>query len=203
MNLNRREFIYKTFYTGVLFSVSLGVFYSYENKPVLDIPPILKRRGIIRPPGALNEKEFIARCIRCQRCSEACEPKTIKLFGGGYGKLKGTPYIIPEEKGCTMCLRCTTNCPTGALRKLTKITEVNIGDAVVDKRLCVSHNGSGICGACFTVCPLRGKAITQEVFNRPVVHKEYCTGCGMCEENCIVKGDKAIRVISQRQWSVV
>ena len=30
----------------------------------------------------------------------------------------------------------------------------------------------------------------------PVVHKEICTGCGICENKCPVRGKPAIRVIS-------
>jgi Pyruvate/2-oxoacid:ferredoxin oxidoreductase delta subunit len=76
-----------------------------------------------------------------------------------------------------------------------------MGEAVVDERLCVSHDNTGICGACFTMCPLRGKAIKQGLHNRPYVNADVCVGCGLCEEVCIVKGDKAIRVISNREWS--
>ncbi|RPI74028.1 MAG: ferredoxin-type protein NapG, partial [Planctomycetaceae bacterium] len=47
--------------------------------------------------------------------------------------------------------------------------------------------------ACFTACPVRGKAITQGLYNAPFVHPEHCTGCGLCEEVCIVPY-RAIRV---------
>ena len=70
-----------------------------------------------------------------------------------------------------------------------------MGTAVVDDRLCVSINGTGVCGACFTACPLRGKAITQTMRNAPEVHAEYCTGCGLCEEFCIVDDRKGLRAI--------
>jgi ferredoxin-type protein NapG len=84
------------------------------------------------------------------------------------------------------------------------MTEVDMGLAVVDDRLCVSINGSGVCGACFTVCPLRGQAITQTIRNAPEVHEEYCTGCGLCEQFCIVDeraGIRAIQVTTNRHWN--
>ena len=28
---------------------------------------------LIRPPGAVDEKQFLAGCIRCYRCQDACE----------------------------------------------------------------------------------------------------------------------------------
>ena len=73
-----------------------------------------------------------------------------------------------------------------------------MGTAVVDDRTCVSINGTGVCGACHTACPLRDSAITQGLRNAPTVHEEFCVGCGLCEEACIVKGIKAIRVFSGR-----
>ena len=73
-----------------------------------------------------------------------------------------------------------------------------MGVAVVDERLCVSHNGTGVCGACHTACPLRNSAITKALRNAPTVHENYCVGCGLCEEACILKGTKAIRVFSGR-----
>ncbi len=77
-----------------------------------------------------------------------------------------------------------------------------MGVAVVDEHLCVSHNGTGICGACHTVCPLRNRAIEQDYRNAPIVHADSCTGCGLCEEVCIVderSGVRAIQVQSERR----
>jgi Pyruvate/2-oxoacid:ferredoxin oxidoreductase delta subunit len=70
--------------------------------------------------------------------------------------------------------------------------------------LCVSPNGTGVCGAGFTLCPLQGTAITQGKHNAPTVVDAACTGCGLCEEACIVKDridGRAIRVRSERAWS--
>ena len=155
--------------------------------------------GVLRPPGAVTEPDFLARCIRCQRCQDACAKGAIRLAGRGDRTYAGTPFIAAASNACDMCLECTGACPTGALLPVAMRTAVDMGEAVVDQRTCVSHNGTGVCGACFTACPLRGKAITQELFNRPAVHPEHCTGCGLCEEACILKGIKAIRVFSERR----
>jgi len=159
--------------------------------------------GIVRPPGALDESDFLAACIRCTRCADACSAGAIKLFGAEAGSMQGTPYLDPIEAGCNMCLACGPACPTEALLPLPEVAEVDMGLAVVDDRLCVSINGSGVCGACFTVCPLRGQAITQSIRNAPEVHEEHCTGCGLCEQFCIVdeRADmRAIQVTTNRHW---
>jgi len=155
--------------------------------------------AVLRPPGAVDEEDFLARCIRCQRCQDACPKGTIRLAGPGDRTYSGTPFIVAAANGCDLCLECTDVCPTGALLPIEVKEEVRMGLARVDERTCVSHNQTGVCGACHTACPLRGRAITQKLHNEPVVHAEHCVGCGLCEEACILKGVKAIRVFSQRR----
>jgi MauM/NapG family ferredoxin protein len=157
--------------------------------------------GILRPPGALEEEAFLASCIRCNLCRDSCETQCIRLFGPSEGRVAGTPHIVAHERGCNLCMLCTIVCPTGALQELGEKKQVRMGTAVVDKRLCVSHNGTGACGACHTICPFKNKAIKQGLYNRPEVITEHCTGCGMCEEVCIVDDRRAIRVVTQRAWS--
>ncbi len=157
--------------------------------------------GLVRPPGARAEPDFLAKCIRCTRCADACEAQCVLLFGPEGGELQGTPYVLPEGRGCTMCLQCGLACPTDALAPLHRKEEVKMGVAVDDERLCVSHNGTGVCGACHTVCPLRNRAITQDLRNAPVVHPDSCSGCGLCEETCIVRDRRAIQVRTDRLYA--
>lgn len=154
--------------------------------------------AVLRPPGAREEAQFLAQCIRCVRCRDACPSDAIKIAGPGDAAPLGTPFIIAANSACHLCLECTQTCPTEALQPLAKKEEVKIGIAKVDDRLCVSINGTGICGACHTACPLKDSAITQGLHNAPTVHEDFCVGCGLCEEACIVKGTKAIRVFSGR-----
>lgn len=159
------------------------------------------RTGVLRPPGALDEEAFLATCVRCQLCAQACDTGCIEFFGPFEGRHAGTPHITAERVACNLCLACTQACPSGALVGLTRLTEVRMGTAVVDERLCVSHNGTGACGACHTACPLKNRAITQGLRNAPTVHAEHCVGCGLCEEACIVYDRKAIRVVTERSWA--
>ena len=160
-------------------------------------------QGILRPPHSLEETDFLSVCIRCTRCSDACEAQCIRMFGPEAGTWHGTPYILPVENGCTMCLKCGDACPTGAIQASATKEDIRMGVAEVDKRLCVSHNGSGICGACHTACPLKNRAILQDYRNAPEVAADVCTGCGLCEEACIVRdrtGVRAIQVRTRRTW---
>lgn len=160
--------------------------------------------GMLRPPGALDEVEFMAACIRCTRCADACDTHCIEFFGPDAGQLHATPYIIPEQCACNMCLECGPACPVCAILPLERKEDIHMGVAYVDERLCVSTNQTGVCGACYTVCPLREKAITQGIRNAPTIHPEFCTGCGLCEEFCIVderNGLRAIQIKTSRSWT--
>ncbi len=190
---------------GLLGTALLGGWFAFAHRDASRAPDLVgpewRRRGLLRPPGSVDEEEFLARCIRCQRCAQVCSKKAIRLLGPGYGRLEGTPVIVPETSACDLCLACGDACPAGAIRPLERMDQARMGTAGVDPRLCVSHAGTGICGACFTVCPLRGKAIRQGLYNRPTVFPDACAGCGLCEEACIVEANKAIRVTSPRSWS--
>jgi ferredoxin-type protein NapG len=89
-------------------------------------------------------------------------------------------------------------CPTGALdHALTDIKKARMGLAVlVDKETCLNFLGLR-CDVCYRVCPLIDKAITLELRHNertgrhaifePVVHSQDCTGCGKCEQACVLK----------------
>lgn len=200
---SRRDFFKKFLTTAgrtTLAGGALGGFLSL--RPGRETPPGARGPlGLVRPPGAHEEPDFLAKCIRCTRCADACEAQCILFFGPEAGSLQGTPYILSDTRGCTMCLQCGSACPTDALVPITKKKEIKMGTAVVDERLCVSHNGSGVCGACHTVCPFRNRAITQDLHNAPIVHPDFCTGCGLCEEICIVRDRRAIQVKTDRLYA--
>ena len=161
---------------------------------------------ILRPPGALKEDDFLATCIKCGMCVEACPFDTLKLARPGDNKPFGTPYFIPREIPCYMCIDipCVPICPTGALdiksvqneEKKLDINKAQMGVAVIDDSSCIAFWGIQ-CDACYRACPLLGNAITIEysknertgkhAFLKPVVHTDVCTGCGLCEKACVTQ----------------
>jgi len=164
--------------------------------------PFLRKadsRGFyLRPPGALEEKRFQGACVRCGKCVQACPYRSIKLAGPDAGAGIGTPVIIAREEPCYLCpdLPCARACPSGALDKeLQEIEKVQMGTAViVDRENCLSLRGLR-CEVCYNNCPLIDKAITIEprhnirtgthTIMEPVVHRDKCVGCGICEKTCV------------------
>jgi MauM/NapG family ferredoxin protein len=197
---SRRTFLRSLFGGTTRAGIGTGIVYgALEMRGSRTAPAGLRGNlGILRPPGAQVEAAFLSMCIRCTECADACPSQCILYFGPEAGPLQGTPYIEPADRGCTLCLDCGRACPSEALVALERKEDVSMGRAVVDERLCVSYNGTGVCGACHTACPLRNRAIVQDHRNRPLVDVEHCTGCGLCEEVCIVRDRRAIRVVSGR-----
>jgi ferredoxin-type protein NapG len=154
----------------------------------------------IRPPGALTEKDFISACIRCGLCVNDCPFPTLSLATEKDDIAIGTPFFTARDAACEMCddIPCVKACPTGALDKgLTDINKAKMGLArIVDTEGCIAYQGLR-CEVCFNVCPIRGKAITIEMKHNkrsgkhtlfiPIVNYDHCTGCGKCEEACIME----------------
>lgn len=159
----------------------------------------------LRPPGALKEKDFLAACIKCGMCVEACPFHTLRLATPGDNKPLGTPYFIAREIPCYMCtdIPCVPVCPSGALdvtRVSTNgqldINKAKMGLAIVDVKNCIAYWGIQ-CDACYRACPLLDKAIKLEysknertgkhAYLEPVVDSDFCTGCGLCEKACVTQ----------------
>ncbi|MCP4695470.1 MAG: 4Fe-4S dicluster domain-containing protein [Gammaproteobacteria bacterium] len=156
----------------------------------------------LRPPGALSEEKFLSRCIHCGQCSESCPNRCLKFFNFENGTASlDTPYIIPREKACILCMKCGKACPTGAIapieRNAKEITSrVRMGRARVDKNICLSYQGK-TCGVCYRACPLPDLAIRVGMLEQPHV-LDACVGCGLCERICI-QIPPAIRIIPDLQ----
>jgi MauM/NapG family ferredoxin protein len=167
---------------------------------------------LLRPPGALEEKEFLARCVKCGECMKVCTTNGLQptLLEAG---LEGiwSPVLVPRIGYCEYrCTLCGQVCPTGAIKRLQleEKAKVKIGLAMVDKSRCLPWAHGRPCIVCEEVCPTPKKAIwLEEVRTRdregrmtavkqPHVDLELCIGCGICETKCPVLGKPAIAVTS-------
>jgi len=145
-------------------------------------PPIPK---YLRPPGALVEAEFLTRCSSSNRCVQACPVAAIRLVWSSDPRLNGKPAIDPEVQACVLCedLRCTRECPTGALRPVSR-EEVRIGVAVLRREHCLRTRGED-CRICVDKCPVGPRAIDVPPAGAEITVKaEGCTGCGVCQMYC-------------------
>ncbi len=194
VDAGRRRFLSNVLRTGVgvgLVAMTLGVY----QRQARALPATA-----IRPPGVDDEKAFQAACIRCGLCVRDCPYDTLKLAELGDAVALGTPYFEARDFPCEMCddIPCVKAGPTGALDPaLTNIDDARMGLAVVvDQEACIAFRGLR-CEVCFNVCPIRGKAISLDYQHNdrsgkhalfiPVVHSDGCTGCGKCEEACILE----------------
>lgn len=165
---------------------------------------------LIRPPGAVSEKEFLGTCIRCGECMKACPTNVIQptMLEAG---LEGiwTPVLKTQTGYCEYtCNMCNQVCPTEAIRPmdLEEKQQVRIGLAHLDEDRCLPLTYARPCFICQWQCPARAiSMIDTTVTNlqgdevtvkKPHVNSETCIGCGICQAKCPVTGRAAIRVTS-------
>jgi ferredoxin-type protein NapG len=82
------------------------------------LPLAYGQKKRLRPPGALDEKDFLASCIKCGQCVQVCPVQAIKLADLVDGFGVGTPHIDAREQACDFscdAVQCILACPTGSL----------------------------------------------------------------------------------------
>jgi polyferredoxin/ferredoxin len=136
---------------------------------------------VIRPPGTLEEEQFLKRCIKCGQCMRIC-PTNVIQPGGIEGGLENlwTPILNNRigSSGCQLnCTACGQVCPTSAIRPITlseklgldefaKAGPIKLGTAFVDRNRCLPWAMDKPCIVCEENCPVSPKAIyTQQCFN--------------------------------------
>ncbi|HEA70243.1 MAG TPA: 4Fe-4S binding protein [Desulfobacterales bacterium] len=165
-------------------AVVLSFFFGAAAVPMIRINGGLAghwESGLIRPPGALAEKDFLSRCIKCGQCMRIC-PTNVIHPAGFEGGLEGlwTPLLNFRigTSGCQLnCVACGNLCPTAAIRPITideRLGEksyvdkgpIRIGTAFVDRGRCLPWAMDRPCIVCQENCPVSPKAIfTRETFN--------------------------------------
>jgi len=156
---------------------------------------------LIRPPGAKPENAFVTGCVRCGECMAVCPTNTLQpALGEGGLEALGTPLLVPRIGPCTQeCNACGNVCPARVLEPFTveEKSYLHLGTASVDRSTCIAWAEGKQCVVCDEACSY--DAITQDVadkIGRPVVHRDICVGCGLCEFVCPVEPRGAIRVSS-------
>jgi MauM/NapG family ferredoxin protein len=161
---------------------------------------------LLRPPGALDELEFLTKCTRCDKCMKACPENAILVAPASTGLALKTPFIDPRSVPCFLCttLPCVTACEDEALiwprvrladgRELDGPKATRMGTARVKQSQCVTWDSTDRdareCRICVDRCPYPEEAIRLtapiegEPFRHPEVVAEVCTGCGICVFAC-------------------
>ena len=82
------------------------------------LPIAYAQKKRLRPPGALDEKDFLSSCIKCGQCVQVCPVRAIKLADLVDGFGVGAPYIDARAQACDFscdAVQCILACPTGSL----------------------------------------------------------------------------------------
>ena len=132
---------------------------------------------VIRPPGAVEERAFLERCIRCAECMKVCPNNALHpafLEAGIEGIW--TPILIARIGYCEhSCVLCGQVCPTGAIQKIGEKEKlgigqppIKIGTAFYDQGRCLPWSMQTPCIVCEEFCPTSPKAIWVEEVEAPV-----------------------------------
>ncbi|HJM48234.1 MAG TPA: hypothetical protein QGF63_00140 [Alphaproteobacteria bacterium] len=153
----------------------------------------LRADGWIRPPFAVDEPLFLARCTRCDKCLEACGYDVLFKLRSGHGlTAAGTPAMNLLHRGCRLCpdWPCVSACEPAALalpagaKENAPVVPPKLAVASIDERSCLPYLGPE-CGACADSCPVAG-ALQWPDGRKPVIDQDLCAGCALCREACIV-----------------
>ena len=180
---------------------------------------------LLRPPGALDETDFLSRCIRCGECMKVCPNNSLHPSLDQAG-IEGmwTPMLVPRIGYCEpSCVLCSEVCPTGAIWQITPREKgwvvgvgtssaanqpIRLGTAFYDRGRCLPWAEATDCIVCEEWCPVSPKAIYVEeaqvidsggnikTLKQPRVDPSRCVGCGACEYACPLQERPAVYVTS-------
>jgi polyferredoxin len=184
-----------------------------------------RNERLLRPPGALDEEDFLSRCIRCGECMKVCPNNSLHPTLDQAG-LEGlwTPTLVPRIGYCEpSCVLCSEVCPTGAIWQITPKEKgwvvglgngaavrppIRLGTAFYDRGRCLPWAEATECIVCEEWCPVSPKAIYVEeaqvtdsagkvkTLKQPRVDPSLCVGCGACEYACPLQERPAVYVTS-------
>jgi polyferredoxin len=185
-----------------------------------------RHERLLRPPGSLDEADFLSRCIRCGECMKVCPNIALHPTLDQAG-LEGlwSPTLVPRIGYCEpSCVLCSEVCPTGAIWQITpkekgwvvgvgagagqQSQPIRLGTAFYDRGRCLPWAMAIDCIVCEEWCPVSPKAIYVEeaqvidsagntkTVKQPRVDPSRCVGCGACEYACPLQDRPAVYVTS-------
>ena len=171
------------------------------------LPLHLRWESLLRPPGALAERDLLAACIKCGQCVQVCPVEAISLSDGEGGFGIGVPYIDARRQACDFscdATQCVLACPTGALsHHIDKKEQVNMGKARLARPdACLARLGSGFKGtARGEQFPGLHRYIEVDRWNpiRIADHPYDLELCDLCVRECPIKDAISLEPLSKDQ----
>ncbi len=167
----RRDFMKNIAGLGVLgLAAGAGIYFA---------PRLKADKLLLRPPGAVDEDDFLKLCIKCGQCLQVCPYDSIELEDIDGGASMGMAYIDPLKRGCYLCeaFPCILACPTGALdHEKDEIKYIHMGMAVIVNE-----------SACLA---LQNKPVPDRAIDRIYDHTRILTAEEHRQHKVIMRGDE-------------
>ena len=188
-----------------MFLRSVGAGVTLVGLSLVGYFPVLKQLlDRLRPPGALEEDDFLAACIKCGQCVQVCPVEAIKLADGDEGYALGTPYIDARKQACDFscdAVQCVLACPTGALtHEIARKEEVRMGVARLARPdACLAMKGQGFKGLArgdLFQGMLRYEDIDRWTPMRVADHPYDLEICDLCVRECPITGAISLESVS-------
>ncbi len=125
------------------------------NNSVSQVSEIIKEeqprqnmlKPLLRPPGAINERDFLKGCTRCDACIIACPHDALVAARKKFQEAARTPVLNLVISPCRMCkdTPCITACEPGVLKSTIPF---KMGTAQIETLDCFAYKSS-FCSVCF------------------------------------------------------
>ncbi|HHB93047.1 MAG TPA: 4Fe-4S dicluster domain-containing protein [Thioploca sp.] len=192
---------------------TVGLFIGVMGTSLATLLPVVAKLipPKLRPPGAIEEVDFLASCIKCGQCVQVCPVEAIFLAELNEGIGIGVPYIDARSQACDFscdAVQCVLACPTGSLsHDITNKEEVRMGLARIAKpESCLAKLGLGFKGQA------RGANFTgllrQEEIDRwnPIPVRDYLYDvdlCDLCVRECPIEGAISLEDVNGYKLPVI